>query len=143
MRDVKVKRAYDAAARSDGLRVLVDRVWPRGLSKDALRLDDWRKELAPSTALRKWFGHDPAKWDAFKARYFRELDQRPAEIARLLATGREATVTLVFGARDTDRNNAVALREYLARHEEERATPRRPGRRPAPPAHGHRPQTGA
>jgi len=143
MREVKVKRAYDAAARSDGLRVLVDRIWPRGISKDALHLDDWQKELAPSTALRQWFGHDPAKWETFKARYFRELDQRPEEIARLLAAGREATVTLVFGARDTDRNNAVALREYLARHEEERATPRRPGRRPAPSVHGRRPQTGA
>ena len=133
-----VKRVYEPSEASDGTRVLVDRIWPRGISKDALRLDDWRKDLAPSAALRKWFGHDPAKWETFKARYFRELDQRPEKIADLLATGREATVTLVFGARDTDRNNAVALREYLARYEKEWATPRGPGLRAAPSVLGRR-----
>jgi uncharacterized protein YeaO (DUF488 family) len=115
---VRLKRAYDAAAKSDGGRVLVDRLWPRGVSKDELRLDDWLKEVAPSTGLRKWFGHDPAKWGAFKARYFRELDEQSEAVERLLARGRAGTVTLVFGAKDVDHNDAVALKEYLDRHAE-------------------------
>lgn len=117
---IKVKRAYEAPARSDGHRTLVDRVWPRGLSKDELRLDDWVKEIAPSTELRKWFDHDSAKWDAFKNRYFRELDGRPGAVKALLAKVRAGTLTLtlVFGAKDTDCNNATALKEYLERRAE-------------------------
>jgi uncharacterized protein YeaO (DUF488 family) len=115
---VRLKRAYDAPAKSDGCRVLVDRLWPRGVSKDELRLDDWLKEVAPSTGLRKWFGHDPAKWGAFKDRYFRELDEQSEAVARLLARGREGTLTLVFGAKDVHHNDAVALKEYLERHAE-------------------------
>ena len=115
---VKLKRAYHAPAKSDGWRVLVDRVWPRGVSKDELRLDDWLKDMAPSTELRKWFDHDPAKWDAFKGRYFRELDEQSEAVERLLARGHERTVTLVFGAKNTQYNNAVALKEYLERHAE-------------------------
>ena len=114
--EIETKRAYDAPAGSDGRRVLVDRVWPRGVTKGELRLDDWVKELAPSSELRKWFGHDPAKWRGFKDRYFKELDERPEELERLLAKCREGTVTLVFGARDTVHNNAVALKAYLERH---------------------------
>lgn len=113
-----MKRAYEAPAQSDGCRVLVDGLWPRGVSKHELRLDDWLKDLAPSAELRKWFDHDPAKWDAFKDRYFRELDERSEAVERVLARGREETVTLVFGARDVHRNNAVALKEYLERHTE-------------------------
>jgi len=111
-----LKRAYDAPAKSDGCRVLVDRLWPRGISKDELRLDGWLKEVAPSARLRKWFGHDPAKWGAFKDRYFRELDKHSEAVEHLLAKGREGIVTLVFGAKDLDHNDAVALKEYLERH---------------------------
>lgn len=112
---LRVKRAYEPPASSDGYRVLVDRIWPRGVSKQDLKLDDWAKELAPSAGLRKWFQHDPAKWDAFRERYFRELDKQPAAIERLLARSRAATVTLVFGAREERFNDAVALKEYLER----------------------------
>jgi uncharacterized protein YeaO (DUF488 family) len=114
--EIKIKRAYDDPARSDGSRVLVDRVWPRGIAKDELRLDLWLKDLAPSTGLRKWFGHDPAKWDVFKERYFRELDGQPGAVERILEEGRAGKVTLLFGAKNTQYNNAVALREYLERH---------------------------
>jgi uncharacterized protein YeaO (DUF488 family) len=110
---IRLRRAYDAPARSDGHRVLVDRVWPRGVSRDELRLDDWLKEVAPSTELRKWFNHDPAKWAAFKHRYFLELDEQSEAVERLLTKCREGTVTLVFGAKDPRYNNAVALKEYL------------------------------
>ena len=110
-----LKRAYDPPAKADGRRVLVDRVWPRGMTKDKLRLDGWLKEVAPSTELRKWFNHDPAKWNAFADLYFRELDERPEALEQLLAKCREGTVTLVFGAKDIHRNNAVALKMYLER----------------------------
>lgn len=113
---VKLKRVYDAAAKSDGCRVLVDRVWPRGISKDELHLNAWLKEMAPSTELRKWFDHDPAKWAAFKGLYFRELKAQSAAVDRLRARSHRGTVTLVFGAKDTRHNNAVALKEYLERH---------------------------
>lgn len=112
---IKVKRAYEAPARSDGYRVLVDRVWPRGVTRDALRLDAWTKDVAPSAGLRKWFGHDPAKWDEFERRYFAELDGQPEAVAGLLEACRRGTVTLVFGARDVEHNNAVALKQYLER----------------------------
>lgn len=110
---LKVKRAYDPPSRSDGCRVLVDRVWPRGISKEALRLDHWCKDVAPSTELRKWFGHDPEKWEAFRERYFAELDAHPEALAELVEACRGETVTLVFGAKDADHNNAVALKAYL------------------------------
>ncbi len=112
---IGLKRAYEPPAEGDGYRVLVDRVWPRGVTKDTLRLDAWLKDLAPSTALRKWFAHDPEKWQEFRERYFRELDGlRPAleDLARRAGAGR---VTLVFAARDSERNNAVALKDYLER----------------------------
>jgi uncharacterized protein YeaO (DUF488 family) len=111
--NIRLRRAYDPPSESDGYRVLVDRVWPRGVARDALRLDDWLKEVAPSTELRKWFGHDPDKWPAFKDRYFLELDQRSEVIERLLVKCRGGALTLVFGAKDTRYNNAVALKEYL------------------------------
>jgi uncharacterized protein YeaO (DUF488 family) len=110
---VRVKCAYDASATSDGRRVLVDRAWPRGLSKDQLRLDEWVKEIAPSAALRRWFGHDPAKFETFKRCYFRELDRQPEKVQQLSERARTGTVTLVYGTKDEHHNNAVALEEYI------------------------------
>jgi uncharacterized protein YeaO (DUF488 family) len=112
---IDLKRAYEPAAQNDGYRVLVDRVWPRGVTKDALRIDAWLKELAPSAGLRQWFGHDPAKWTEFKQRYARELEACSEQLEELAQRARRGRVTLVFGARDTERNNAVALKEQLER----------------------------
>lgn len=111
---VQLKRAYEPPAASDGLRVLVDRLWPRGVSKEGARIDQWLKEIAPSTELRKWFGHDPAKWQEFRCRYFRELEEQREAVAALRRLIRAGTVTLVYGAKDEQHNDAVALREYLA-----------------------------
>jgi uncharacterized protein YeaO (DUF488 family) len=113
---VKLKRAYDTAARSDGHRILVDRLWPRGISRDELRIADWIKEVSPSAELRAWFGHEPARWPEFKRRYFRELDQRADLLAPLVEKSHAGTVTLMFAAKDAEHNNAVALKEYLERH---------------------------
>lgn len=107
------KRVYDSYAKSDGTRVLVDRVWPRGVSKDAAQLDDWVKEVAPSSELRKWFGHDPDKWPQFKRRYFAELDEAPDAVTRLRDALGGGTATLIFAAKDEEHNNAVALKAYL------------------------------
>jgi uncharacterized protein YeaO (DUF488 family) len=112
---IDVKRAYDPSAKSDGHRILIDRIWPRGVTRDDLRIDAWLKDLAPSTALRKWFGHDPAKWDEFRTRYARELDQRSDLVEDLVDKARAGHVTLVFGAKDAEHNNAVALKEHLER----------------------------
>lgn len=112
---IHVKRAYEPPAQSDGRRVLVDRVWPRGIKKEDLRLDDWVRDVAPSTALRKWYNHDRAKWDEFKKRYFEELDAKPQSVDRIRRVAAEGTVTLVFSAKDSDYNNAVALSEYVER----------------------------
>lgn len=113
---VQLKRAYDSPAKGDGFRVLVDRVWPRGLSKDALKLDQWLKEIGPSTALRKWFAHDPDKWDEFRRRYFLELDAHPGEVKMLREKMEAGLVTIVFGSKEQRFNNAVALKEYLEHH---------------------------
>lgn len=110
---INLKRAYEPPAKSDGERILVDRIWPRGVTKEALRLHSWAKELAPSTALRKWFGHDPEKWDEFRRRYFRELDKQPDAIEALAAECGEGPVTLIFAAKDLEHNQAVALKQYL------------------------------
>lgn len=111
---IRVKRVRDDPARGDGLRVLVDRIWPRGLSREAAQVDLWAKEVAPSTALRRWFAHDPAKWAEFQRRYFAELDADRGAVEELAATlrGRRRAV-LLFGARDREHNNAVALARYL------------------------------
>jgi uncharacterized protein YeaO (DUF488 family) len=114
--DIRLKRAYEPASPEDGYRVLVDRLWPRGVSKDAARIDLWLREVAPSTDLRKWFGHDPARWAQFRTRYFRELDDRPEVIAQLRDLAREGVVTLVYGAKDREHNDAVALKDYLETH---------------------------
>jgi uncharacterized protein YeaO (DUF488 family) len=110
---IKTKRAYQAPAKDDGFRILIDRLWPRGVSKDSARIDLWLKEIAPTATLRKWFGHDPSKWREFRSRYFRELDHNPQAVARLLELVRKGPVTFVFGAKDEKHNNAVALKEYL------------------------------
>ena len=110
---IKLKRAYVPAAPEDGVRVLVERLWPRGLTKAALRLDAWLKDVAPSDALRRWFAHDPRKWAAFRRRYVKELASRSEAVAQLRAAARRGTVTLVYSTRDEKHNNAVALRAYL------------------------------
>ncbi len=110
---LSLKRAYEPAVASDGERILVDRLWPRGLSKQAAAIDHWARDLAPSTALRKWFAHDPAKWPEFKRRYFAELRTAGDALDQLAARAKRRRVTLVYGARDEQHNDAVALREYL------------------------------
>ena len=110
---VRVKRVYDAPAVDDGVRVLVDRVWPRGLSKEKARIDQWLKEVAPSTALRQWFGHDPARWTEFRRRYRAELKQNLAPLEALRSLVRGKAATLVYGARDEQHNQAVVLAEFL------------------------------
>lgn len=110
---IKLKRVYEPASSADGYRVLVDRLWPRGVSKQAAKLDFWLKEIGPTTELRKWFGHDPARWEEFSARYESELETNPAveQIRRLLAE--HQTVTLVFGAADTEHTHALVLKRFL------------------------------
>jgi uncharacterized protein YeaO (DUF488 family) len=112
---IEAARVYDEP-RGPGRRYLVDGLWPRGLRKDDLEMDEWRKEAAPSQGLRRWFGHDPARWDEFRRRYFEELDARPDAWRPLLAAAKRGRVTLLFGARDLEHNNAVALKEYLELH---------------------------
>ncbi|HEX7081678.1 MAG TPA: DUF488 domain-containing protein [Gammaproteobacteria bacterium] len=112
---IKLKRAYDEPARSDGKRVLVDRVWPRGVSKEDAALECWLKDVAPSAELRKWFGHDPARWETFRKRYEAELAANPEPFEQLVALARSGTITLVFGARDERHNNAVVLKDLLER----------------------------
>jgi uncharacterized protein YeaO (DUF488 family) len=114
---VKLKRVYDPAARGDGYRVLVERLWPRGIRKTALPIDEWMKELGPSTDLRKWFNHDPARWLEFVKRYHRELEESAAH-ERLLALAQraaEGTVTLIYSSHDREHNNAVALKAEIER----------------------------
>ncbi len=110
---IGVKRVYASASAGDGKRVLVDRLWPRGLSRDRAAVDHWMKELAPSTELRRWFSHDPERWPAFRSRYAEELDRQPEAVGRLRDLCEAGPVTLVFAARDEHHNNAVALRDYL------------------------------
>ena len=113
MSTIQVKRIYEAASPSDGTRILVDRLWPRGISKEAANIAYWAKEIAPSAELRKWYQHDPAKWDEFRARYFAELDCNPNGISELRSHMGDGTVTFVFSSKETVLNNAYALREYL------------------------------
>jgi uncharacterized protein YeaO (DUF488 family) len=110
---VRLKRVYDRPVKADGRRVLVDRIWPRGLKKSEARIDEWLKEIAPSTALRKWFGHDPARWTEFKKRYWRELGRERDQVEKLAREASKRTITLLFGAKDMEHNNAVALKDYI------------------------------
>jgi uncharacterized protein YeaO (DUF488 family) len=111
---IRLKRAYDPPSPEDGTRVLVERLWPRGLSKERAAVDLWIKEAAPSPELRRWYGHDPQKWPEFERRYREELRARDAELERLRTLAREGTVTFVYAARDTERNSAVVLRDVVA-----------------------------
>src|SRR5919204_3429713 len=111
---IQVKRVYEPPSGDDGVRILVDRLWPRGLSKAKACVDLWVKEVAPSTALRRWFNHDPGKWAEFKRRYAAELDPKKAAIAALVGAVRRGRVTLLFGTSDPEHNNAVALQAYLS-----------------------------
>ncbi len=110
---IQTKRAYEAPAPADGARYLVDRLWPRGLKREDLKIVDWFKDAAPSNALRKRFHHDPALWEVFRREYYQELDRNPAAWQPLLEAARHGTVTLVYSAKDTQHNQAVALMEYL------------------------------
>jgi len=112
---IHLKRVYEAASNKDGARVLVERLWPRGIKKEDLVMEDWRKDAGPSDALRKWFSHDPAKWDSFKEKYFTELDTRPDAWEPILKLAARRTVTLLYSSRDEEHNNAVALKQYLER----------------------------
>ena len=111
--NLRVKRIYDPPEPSDGYRLLVDRLWPRGVSRERAALDAWMKEIAPSTELRRWFGHEPSRWQEFKRRYGLELDTNPELVAEIQALIRNQQVTLLYSARDRDHNQAVALVEYL------------------------------
>lgn len=110
---IKLKRAYDKPSPSDGKRVLVDKLWPRGLTKEQAKIDEWLRDLAPSTELRKWYEHDPAKWTEFKKRYGKELDQNPSLVSKLAAECRKSTVTFVYSSKEEKLNNAAALKEYI------------------------------
>lgn len=110
---ISIKRVYDKAASHEATRILVDRIWPRGLSKKDAAIAIWLKEVAPSTELRKWFGHDPEKWDEFKRRYFAELDRSEDAVEKLRALLLKKPVTFVYAAKDEEHNNAVALKLYL------------------------------
>jgi uncharacterized protein YeaO (DUF488 family) len=112
-RDIRLKRAYQPAAADDGTRILVDRLWPRGLKKSDAAIDRWLKDIAPSTALRQWFAHDPARWPEFRRRYAAEIRRHPDQLAELRAIARKGPVTLIFSARDELRNDAVVLRHVL------------------------------
>lgn len=110
---IRIKRIYEKPSRADGVRVLVDRVWPRGISKEEAKLTLWHKEIAPSTSLRKWFGHDPARWAEFRRKYRAELDNNFTEVQRLRDALGRGTATLLYGSKDGAHNQAVVLAEYL------------------------------
>lgn len=110
---LRIKRVYDPPAASDGRRILIDRLWARGLSKAHAKIDFWAKAVAPSTALRTWYGHDPDKWHEFRKRYFAELDANPDGVAGLKREIGKGTATLLFSSRETRLNNAAALKDYL------------------------------
>lgn len=119
-------RAYDVSPNDKGYRVLVDRLWPRGIAKAALRLDEWCRELAPSTELRKWFDHRAERWQPFREQYLQELAEKPAEVARLRAIARQRRLLLIYAARDEERNHAGVLREFLLERPAKRFSRRPP-----------------
>lgn len=110
---IEVKRVYEKPTSSDGLRILIDRVWPRGLKKDKSALDGWLRDLAPSDGLRKWFGHDPQKWQEFRRRYYAELRANAVTWAPILEVARKSKVVLLYGARDLEHNTAAVLKKFL------------------------------
>jgi uncharacterized protein YeaO (DUF488 family) len=111
--DIQLKRVYEPADLQDGFRVLIDRLWPRGFTKEKLQAALWLKEASPSTELRKWYGHDPLRWESFKQRYFLELEANPQAVKRLLDEAERGRLTLLFSTRELEINHAVALKEYL------------------------------
>jgi uncharacterized protein YeaO (DUF488 family) len=113
--DIRLKRAYEPAAPSDGYRVLIDRLWPRGVSRERAKLDEWEPELAPSTELREWFAHDPSRFQEFRHRYLEELRGRRPRLTELRRRARKGALTLVYSARDTEHNDAIVLAEVLRR----------------------------
>lgn len=113
MKPIQIKRIYDTPSKSDGYRILIDRIWPRGVSKEEAHLDDWNKDLAPSTDLRKWFDHDPEKFEDFSKKYKKELKDQTEVLKQLRQNAKDQTVTLLFGAKDTEHNQAVVLKEVL------------------------------
>ena len=110
---IRIKRIYEEPSEEDGCRILVDRLWARGVSKERARIDIWAKDVSPSTELRRWYGHEPQKWTEFKVRYAAELESKKTEISELLALVRAGTITLVYSSREQRLNNAAALKEYL------------------------------
>jgi len=122
---IQLKRVYDPPRSTDGTRFLIERLWPRGIKKVSLQLDEWLKEVGPSHELRRWFSHDPAKWDEFRGRYFSELRQNAKAWAPILKVAREGRVTLLFSSHDTEHNNAVALEEFLGARLSRKGSPRR------------------
>ena len=121
--DVRLKRAYEPPSAGDGTRVLVDRLWPRGVSKADIAIDLWLKDVAPSTELRRWFGHDPERWDEFRRRYQAELADKAEPLKALQAYARKGTLTLIYAARDEAHNEAVVLRDLLVRRLRRKARP--------------------
>jgi uncharacterized protein YeaO (DUF488 family) len=113
--NVKLKRAYESPAADDGTRILVDRLWPRGITKKRAAIDRWLKDIAPSTELRKWFGHDPARWEEFRRRYAREVRKNSELLGQLRSLARHGPITLVYSAHDEKRNDAVELRKLILR----------------------------
>jgi uncharacterized protein YeaO (DUF488 family) len=110
---IKIKRIYEAPTAEDGIRILIDRLWPRGLSKNSAKVDLWLKEIAPTDKLRKWFAHDPKKWIEFKQKYFKELNPNQERVDLIIKKAKGGNVTLLFGAKEERFNNAVALKEYV------------------------------
>ena len=113
MKSINIKRVYDDKSKSDGYRVFIDRLWPRGVKKEDAHFDEWLKNLAPSTELRKWFDHDPEKFDDFKKRYKKELEEHKEELDKLRNKAKSEKITLLFAAKDTEMNNAVVVKEVL------------------------------
>ena len=120
---IALKRAYEAPAPEDGCRILVERLWPRGLTKEAARIDLWARDAAPSSELRRWFAHEPSRWQGFRRRYFAELEHRPEALAEIRRRARAGPVTFVFASRETELNSAVALRDYLERGAQKKPEP--------------------
>ena len=122
--DIKLKRVYEPKSPSDGARILIDRLWPRGVTKKVAALDRWYRDLAPSTELRKWFGHDVDRWSEFRRRYVAELKEYREQLDELRRLARKGRVTLIFGARDEKHNDAVVLKSVLLRNSRRRGVPR-------------------
>lgn len=116
---IKIKRAYEKAEKEDGIRILVDRLWPRGLDKESLKIDEWMREIAPSDKLRKWFAHDPVKWEEFSKRYRKELEYKKDLIEKLKIISRDSKVTLIYSAKDEEHNQAIVLRDLINNKEED------------------------